>query len=125
MDQKEQIVTSYIDAYNKMDVEGMVFHLHPDIVFKNVSNGNVDMTLNGLTEFKQQATNALQVFTSRKQTITAVSHSDNSVTVDIHYKATLAVSLPNGLNPGDILEMTGKSIFKFEAAKIIELTDVS
>ena len=55
MEDKETIVKNYVNAYNNFDVNGMMADMDQSIVFENVANGKVNMTLNGLDEFKAQA----------------------------------------------------------------------
>ena len=54
-----------------------------------------------------------------------LEHSTDHTEVNIAYHAVLAIDLPNGMNAGDELNLTGKSIFKFDGDKIISITDIS
>lgn len=124
-DLKKQKIQNYIEAYNNFDVEKMLTDLHEEIVFKNISNGEVNLTLKGISEFKAQAEQAKNLFSQREQKITEIALEDDSVEVKIDYRGVLAVDLPNGLKAGDKIELKGKSIFCFEGEKIIEITDIS
>jgi ketosteroid isomerase-like protein len=121
----QQIIGNYIKAYNRFDIEGMLADMHENIVFENISNGEVTLTTKGITQLKNQAEQAGQYFKEREQRITKVEYMGDIVEIDIEYKAILAVDLPNGLKAGDKLELTGKSIFRFKDHKIIELKDIS
>jgi hypothetical protein len=125
MKQREQIINYYIIAYNNFDVNGMVANMDPSIKFENISNGAVNMTLNGLPAFIEQAEQANAIFISRQQTIKSFKHTANQTEIDIAYRAVLAIDLPNGMKKGDELNLAGKSIFKFLGDKITELTDIS
>jgi hypothetical protein len=125
MGDKEAIVKNYVNAYNNFDVNGMMAEMDQSIVFENVSDGKVDMTLNGLDEFKAQAEQGKNLFSSRKQTITRFTHSNEQTEIEIAYHAVLAIDLPNGMKKGDELNLSGRSIFKFSGGKIIEITDIS
>jgi hypothetical protein len=125
MKKQEQIIRDYVDAYNNFDIEGMLKDIDPAILFKNISGGKTDMTLNGIAELKQQALQAKNLFSSRKQTITSIKHSNNETVIEIDYHAVLAIDLPNGLKKGSELNLKGKSEFKLAADKIIEITDIS
>jgi len=120
-----QIINQYINAYNNFDVNEMVANMDPLIKFENISNGEVNMTLNGLPAFIEQAEQAKALFISRQQTIKSYKHTGNQTEIDIAYHAILAIDLPNGMKKGDELNLTGKSIFKFLGDKITELTDIS
>ncbi len=118
------VIENYIKAYNSFDIEGMLHDLHPNIEFKNVSNGEVNLTTKGIAEFKAQAEKAKEIFSEREQKITDVTFSANEVEVQISYRGTLAVDLPNGLQAGKTLELHGKSIFRFAGDQIIEIEDI-
>ena len=123
--EREKIIKDYITAYNNFDIEKMLTHLDEQIKFENISNGVTNMTLTDLNSFREQAEQAKKIFTTRKQTIKSWTHQDNLTEIEIEYNAVLAIDLPNGLKKDDILNLEGKSIFKFSKGKIIELTDIS
>jgi hypothetical protein len=125
VDKQEAFIRHYIDAYNAFDLEGMLRDLHPDIVFENVSGGVVNMTLRGIDEFRKQAQETAQLFTSRHQQIIQLAIQNNTAEVVIHYRGTLAQDLPNGLKKGDTLELEGRSLFRFRGNQIIGITDES
>ena len=123
--QRMDIVKSYVNAYNSFDVERMLKNLSPDIVFKNSTNETVDLVTNGIDEFKTQAEKATSYFSNREQKIMNAIQENDSITIDIDYTGTLAIDLPNGVKEGTVLEMQGKSIFRFEGLQIIEINDIS
>lgn len=125
MENREQIISNYIKAYNSFNIENMLTDLDESIKFVNVSNGEINVTLSGLTEFKQQAEQAVSFFSSRQQTINSYKHADSQTEIEITYHAILAIDLPQGLKKGDELKLQGKSIFEFSGDKIISITDIS
>jgi hypothetical protein len=125
MEDKETIVKNYVSAYNSFDVNGMMADMGESIKFENISGGKVDMTLNGLDEFKAQAEQGKNLFSSRQQTITRFIHTNEQTETEIAYHAILAIDLPNGMKKGDELNLSGRSIFKFSGDKIVEITDIS
>ena len=124
-EKQQALIEAYIQAYNQFDVEGMTQNLHDQVVFQNVSQGEVDMNLEGKEAFQTQAEAAKAYFSERKQTITSWDFQDNQVTIDIDYVAILAMDFPNGMKAGDTLQMKGQSAFVFEGEKIIRITDKS
>lgn len=124
-EEREKIILNYMDGYNEFDVEKMTFNFDDTIVFKNIQNGEVNMTLSGIDEFKQQAKLAKSYFENRRQQIKSIKHYKDKTEIEIDYFATLAIDLSNGLKKGDKLELKGKSIFVFYNNKIIQLTDES
>jgi hypothetical protein len=125
MEDKETIVKNYVNAYNNFDINGMMADMDQSIVFENVSDGKVNMTLNGLDEFKAQAEQGKNLFSSRQQTIKGFTHTNEQTEIEIAYHAVLAIDLPNGMKKGDELNLSGRSIFKFSGDKIVKITDIS
>ncbi|MDR6561562.1 MULTISPECIES: nuclear transport factor 2 family protein [unclassified Arcicella] len=125
MTHKEKIINNYIEGYNQFDTDKMVLDFDDNIVFENISNGEVNMTLSGINAFKEQAEQAKVYFSARTQTIASFEHKSDEVEVEIDYYAILAMDFPNGLKKGDELKLKGKSIFKFLDDKIVKLTDIS
>jgi hypothetical protein len=121
----QKIIENYIDAYNSFDIDRMLSNMHDDIKFENISNGEINLTTNGIEEFKSQAEQAKQLFKERNQQITDIKFNTDQVEVLIDYRGTLAVDFSNDLKAGDIIELKGNSIFRFKDDKIIELKDVS
>jgi ketosteroid isomerase-like protein len=123
--QQKSIIESYVRAYNAFDLAGMTQHLHPDVTFENVSNGEVDLKTEGIDAFREQAERAKHLFAQREQRITDWTFDGDQVTIDIDYDGTLAIDLPNGLEAGDQLSMQGQSEFHFRDGQIILLRDRS
>ncbi|MBQ4821883.1 nuclear transport factor 2 family protein [Aquimarina sp. MMG016] len=124
-EQRKQVIESYIKSYNNFDINGMTKDLTENVVFENVSNGNVELRTEGIKEFIKQAESAKQYFTERKQTVQSWEFNNSKVIVGIDYKAILAVDLPNGMKTGDTLKLKGKSEFEFANEKIKSITDKS
>lgn len=125
MEQREQIIRHYIAAYNSFDVEGMLKDLDENIQFENISEGEVNLSITGISAFKEQAERVKAFFTSRKQTITAFKHEANQTEIDIDYHAVLAIDFSDTLKKGDALNLKGKSVFNFLGSKISAITDIS
>jgi hypothetical protein len=125
MKSREEIINNYIESYNQFNDDKMVIDFAHNIVFENISNGEINMSLLGLDAFKNQAEIAKNYFTTRKQTVTSFNHEADETTIEIDYYAILNMDFPNGLKKGDELILKGKSVFKFLDNKIIKLTDIS
>jgi len=123
--QQRTIIESYVRAYNAFDIAGMPRHLHPEVTFENVSNGEVDLKTEGIDAFREQAERAKQLFSQREQRITDWSFDGDQVTIDIDYEGELAIDLPNGLEAGDQLSMQGQTEFFFQNGQVILLRDRS
>ena len=122
---QKQVIVNYIQSYNDFDIEGMTKDLHKDIIFKNISNGEVNLKTEGIEAFIKQAETAKQYFKNRQQTIGSWDFQDEKITISINYKAILAVDLPNGMKTGDTLKLKGQSVFELRDGKIIKIQDQS
>ena len=121
----QQLVAAYIEAFNRFDVGGMLAPLHADVEFRNIANGEANLTTTGIAAFEAQARQATQYFSQRKQRVTDWHFHGNQVEVLIDYTAVAAIALPNGLQPGGTLQLQGKSIFQVENGQIISIEDIS
>ena len=121
----KQLIEAYIEAYNRFDVAGMLAPLRDDVIFQNVANGEITLTLSGKEAFRQQAEQATQYFSAREQRVTDWQVNGELVEVAIDYKAVAAIEFPNGLKPGDSLHLQGKSVFQVEDGQIISIEDIS
>lgn len=120
------IIVNYISSYNAFKPKDMCKNMANDVLFENIHDGNITMSLNGKDAFLEQAMSVLDLFTSRKQTITSIIHRGNISEITIDYEAKLAKDLPNGIVKGQELRLKGKSLFEFaEDGKIMKLVDVS
>lgn len=122
---KIEIVKNFITAYNSLDVESMITYLHPEIEFKNISNGLENARTKGIEEFRELANSSIKIFKEREQKITSYTESDDTVNVEINFRGILAIDLPNGLSSGETLAMNGKSTYVFKDNLIILLIDES
>ena len=125
MTKRETIITNYIDGYNQFDIEKMVADFDEHVQFENISNGVTNMSVSGLALFIEQAEQAKNYFSSRKQSVKSFLHRDDETEIEIDYQAILEIDFPNGLKSGDELKLKGKSVFKFLGNKIIKLIDMS
>lgn len=125
MKQRELMICRYIKAYNHFDIDAMLADLDTRFTFENVSDGSIDMSLEGIPAFKEQAEKTARCFKKRHQKVTSFMHYETHTEVDIAYCAVLAVDLPCGLRRGDELHVAGRSVFKFAEDKIAAITDIS
>lgn len=125
MDERETIIWNYAEAYNRFDIEGMLEDLDSNIVFENISEGEVNMTVSGIGGFWEQAAKAADYFSERRQAIQYMRHDKDNTIVEIIYTAVLAADLPNGFKKGEKLTLKGKSIFTFSGNKIIKIVDIT
>lgn len=121
----QSIIQNYIHAYNSYDVDGMLRDLHPDIIFENITGGQVTHRTEEIEDFKAQATAALEYFENRKQSPLEWFKKGDSILVKISYAAVLAVDFPNGMKKGDQIELSGHSEFWFKNNQIIKIVDQS
>jgi hypothetical protein len=125
MKEREDIIRNYIDGYNNFDVSRMVQDFDKNVIFENIQNGEMTMTLDGIDEFKAQAEAAKSYFLERMQKIKVFRHENDKTEIEVEYTAVLAIDFPNGMKKGQKIKLLGKSVFEFQNEKIIRLTDLS
>ena len=123
--EKQALINRYVKAYNAFDIEGMINTVSNNIEFENISQGEVNAYSKGIHEFRELAEQGQLLFSSREQSITAMETVDEQVITHIDYRGVLATDLPNGLKEGEVLTLTGQSIFSFQEGKISRIQDVS
>lgn len=121
----QQLIEQYIDAYNRFDVDAMIFTLHQEIRFENISDDNVTLSTIGIDAFRPVAEKAKHIFCERRQTVESIKFESMSATVHIDYFGVLAVDLSDTLKAGDTMSLKGRSIFHFQDNAIIHLVDYS
>jgi hypothetical protein len=119
------IVDHYIEAYNRMDVDGMLERVHPLVEFKNISAGVVNASTSGVDELKTVAQQSLSLFSERRQVIEAFDVQGSRAVATIAFRAVVAKDLPNGLKKGEVLNLSGRSEFEFKDGAIFKLMDIS
>jgi repressor of nif and glnA expression len=122
---RKKIIENYIRSYNNFEIENMLKDLDENIVFRNITNGEINLTTKGIAEFEAQAEQAKIFFSQREQKIINLEFGANKVEVEIFYSGTIAVDFPDGLKSGSKIELAGKSIFRFVGDKIIGIEDIS
>jgi len=125
MENRMAIIENYLDGYNRFDTDQMLADCDQQVVFENISGGDVTVSLTGLSAFRAQAEQAKAYFTVRKQLVTSYKHESDRTEVQIEYYAVAAMDFPNGLHKGDELRLQGKSVFQFADGKIVRITDIS
>lgn len=118
-------IRDYIDAYNAKDVDRMIDCLADHVTFENRSGGAVDTVAKTRAEFRQLAESAVQLFASRKQEVKNHITVAGTTLVEIEYHAVLAADLPNGMKAGQIVQLSGRSLFDLGNDGITRLIDES
>jgi ketosteroid isomerase-like protein len=124
-EKQKTVIQSYIAAYNSFDIDTMVALVHAEVVFKNVSGGEVNAAVVGVDQFRELAEQSKTLFSSRYQKATNLKFTGSIATTDIAYEGILAVDLPNAMKAGEVLRLNGRSEFEFKDGKIYRITDFS
>jgi len=120
-----RIIQEFLDAYNAFDIEGMIKLLHREIVFENYSQGERDIVVKGIPEFRGLAENSKGIFEKRRQEVLNINFTDYEAEVQVAFEGILKVDIPSGLKAGDTLKLQGKSLYRFKDGLIIFLADYS
>jgi ketosteroid isomerase-like protein len=124
-DPNRAVIDRYLAAYNGFDIAGMLDVLHPGVVFRNVTGGQVTAEAHGRAEFRALAERAVTLFHSRRQSVREYGAEGERAWIIVDYEGVLAADLGPGLRAGDTLRLTGRSTFAFRDGLIVELVDES
>lgn len=80
---REKVVRNYIDGYNNFDIDKMLADFDERVVFENIQNGVVTLSLTGISAFKHQAELVKSYFSSRKQQIKSLTHNNDEMSIKI------------------------------------------
>ena len=119
------LVDRYIDAYNRMDVDGMLLAVHPEVEFRNIAGGVVNASANGVAELKALAEQSVTLFSERRQEILTFEAIGTRAAAAIAFHAILAADLPGGIKQGQAIDISGRTEFEFRDAAISKITDIS
>jgi hypothetical protein len=122
---KQMIIENFIRAYNSFDTHGMLKDLHREVIFENISGGQVNLTTKGIEELREQAGQTNTYFKERQSRVIEMHFRGDQVEVNIDYYGVLAKDLPDGLKAGDTLRIKGRSLYQFKGNKIISIRDIS
>lgn len=124
-----EIVSAYIAAYNALDIDGMIKLLDHEITFRNISAGNVTHECVGIEAFRALAERGAEAFSERHQEIMAITGTDagevGMLCVDIRFRGRVAKDIIDGPSAGDLMELEGRTEFRFRGDKILEIRDYS
>lgn len=118
-------VEAYIAAYNSIDVGGMLSQLSEDVVFKNLSGGELTAEAAGKEAFRALAQAGAAAFSERRQSVRRAITVAEVTLAEIDYRAVVAADLPNGWKAGRTIELEGASLFRLEGGLIAEIIDQS
>lgn len=119
----EALIKSYIDAYNRFDIDGMCALLTPAIRFEHYSDGALGAATSGLQEFRALAETGAALFAEREQRVTAVRIDGDQAVVEIAFHGKLAVDIPGGPSAGTVLTLNGTSEFTFADGAVSRIID--
>jgi hypothetical protein len=125
MNKQEELIKMYVDGYNAFNMKKMLAPLHSKIVFENHVKGELQMKLEGIKSFKKQAQKGIEMFSKRKQEFLSMDHEEGKTTTIVNYSGTLKVSIGDQMKKGQVMNLSGKSIFTFQDDRIIKIEDHS
>ncbi len=123
MKNNRQLVEDYIEFYNNQNVSSMMMLFAEDVIFESVSNSGETTKTTSKKELEHLANSSLQFFKERKQTSINWIVDEESVAIEIDYRAILAKDLSRELKAGAEIKIRGASFFTFKNGLITRLTD--
>lgn len=118
------IIQSYLDAYNRKDVEALVACVADDVIFENVSNAGQSLKIQGRAAFAELARQAATMFSSRHQSIRNAVIDGDHVALEVDWAGTPAIDL-GSMKAGEQFVMRGASFMTIEAGMLARIVDLS
>lgn len=119
-----EIIRRYLEAYNNRDVSALADCVAERVVFENVSNRSAPMLIEGREAFVQLATQAVEMFTERRQTVRMAVVGKDRVALDVDWTGTPAADLGE-MKAGESVSLRGASFFTIADGRIVRIVDLS
>jgi hypothetical protein len=87
-DEMKKLIDSYIQAYSSFDIDGMLLHMHEEVSFRNISNGQVSLSTEGISGLRTAAEQAGNIFNSVVKRFQNISSAETPR----QYKLTMQAS---------------------------------
>jgi steroid delta-isomerase-like uncharacterized protein len=120
-----ELITAYIAAYNRFDLDAMCALLTSDIRFEHHADGTLGVQTDGLHAFRQLAETGAAMFSAREQRVTGMRIDGQHAVVDIAFSGTFARDVPGGPAAGTTVALAGTSAFAFSDGGISRIVDRS
>lgn len=119
------LIDRYLDAYNRMDVAGMLATVHPQVVFENHAGGKLALRTEGREPLQELALRSRGLFSMRRQQITGYREHEGVAYAQIAFEGVFAMDLPNGVRAGQRLQLSGRSEYRQHEGLLIHIADYS
>jgi hypothetical protein len=116
-------IESYINDYNRKDIDAMLVHFADDVIFESVSNTSGVIKVNNKKELSELAFMSVEYFSERRQSVLSWVIDAEQIAIEINYWCKIAKDLPNGKKAGEEMTLRGASFFTFKEGLITRLVD--
>jgi steroid delta-isomerase-like uncharacterized protein len=118
------VVSSYLDAYNRFDVETMLNCVSEDVVFENISNSGSSLRIEGKGSFAELARQAADAFSHRKQSVRNSVSAGGEVALEIEWEGTPRFDMGD-FQAGVQASLRGASFMTISNGKLSRIADLS
>ena len=116
-------IESYINDYNRKDIDAMLVNFADDVIFESVSNTSGVIKVNNKKELSELAFMSVEYFSERRQSVLSWVIDAEQIAIEINYWCKIARDLPNGKKAGEEMTLRGASFFTFKEGLITRLVD--
>ena len=116
-------IESYINDYNRKDIDAMLVHFADDVIFESVSNTSGVIKVNNKKELSELAFMSVEYFSERRQSVLSWVIDAEQIAIEINYWCKIAKDLSNGKKAGEEMTLRGASFFTFKEGLITRLVD--
>lgn len=117
------IVHTYLDAYNRKDVEALVACVAESIVFEHVSNAGSGVRVEGRSAFADLATHGAALFATRHQAVRTAVVDGDRVALEVDWTGVPAVDL-GAMAAGVPVTLRGASFLTIADGRLIRIVDI-
>jgi hypothetical protein len=93
-------IESYLNDYNRKDIDAMLVHFADDVIFESVSNTSGVIKANNKKELSELAFMSVEYFSERRQSVLSWVVDAEQIAIEINYWCKIAKDLPNGKKAG-------------------------
>ena len=115
----------YLEAYNRMDIDGMLAELANHVRFENYSGGKRTSKTKGAKNFRSLALESRSLFLERRQYLKSLVRQGDYWIAQIKFEAELTEEAARRNSGVRDLQLNGESRFRFDGGYISEIIDSS
>lgn len=120
-----QLIHTYVDCYNRDDLDGMLACCEDSVVFETVNNPGGSILLKGKNEMREVLVATTQAFTTRKHDLVRLVVEGETAAAETVFSGVAAVQLSSSVRTGDHVSIRGATFFELGTERLGRICDYS